>query len=87
MHRVGDGSTSWDFALADGDVAPDVSGQTTCGRVKNGLRARGHSGTAASAAQEAETSMVVVELRNGGRMRFPPSTPPALAYAILGAMR
>lgn len=41
----------------------------------------------ACTAQDDETGMVVVELPNGGRMRFPPSTPPALASAILRAMR
>ena len=42
----------------------------------------------ACAAQDDETGMVVVvELPNGGRMRFAPSTPPALASAILIAMR
>ena len=40
----------------------------------------------ACAAQDDETGMVV-ELPNGGRMRFPPSTPPALVSAIPRAMR
>ena len=45
------------------------------------------SPTRAPVAPEDETATVVVELPNGGRMRFPTSTPPALASAILRTMR